>query len=50
MLYQKQNNKTAIGAIDTKTGAVAFEATVKNFAFSNPTMQEHFNGEKWLEF
>ena len=44
----KAENKTAIGAIDTKTGAVAFEATVKNFTFANPTMQGHFNGEKWL--
>ena len=44
----KAENKTAIAAIDTKTGSVAFEATVKNFAFTNPTMQKHFNGEKWL--
>jgi polyisoprenoid-binding protein YceI len=44
----KAENKTAIAAIDTKTGSVAFEATVKNFAFANPMMQEHFNGEKWL--
>ena len=44
----KAENKTAIAAIDPKTGSVAFEATVKNFAFSNPMMQEHFNGEKWL--
>jgi len=44
----KAENKTAIAAIDTKTGSVAFEATVKNFAFANPTMQQHFNGEKWL--
>lgn len=44
----KANNRTVIGAIDTKNGAVQFEATVKNFAFSNPMMQEHFNGEKWL--
>ncbi len=44
----KAENRTAIGALDTKTGAIAFEATVKNFAFSNPTMQGHFNGEKWL--
>jgi polyisoprenoid-binding protein YceI len=44
----KAENKTAIAAIDTKTGAVQFEATVKNFAFSNPTIQEHFNGERWL--
>ena len=44
----KAENKTAIAAIDTKTGTVQFEANVKNFAFSNPTIQEHFNGERWL--
>ena len=44
----KAENKTVVAAVDTKTGAVAFEANVKNFAFSNPTIQEHFNGEKWL--
>jgi len=44
----KASNKTAIGAIDTKTGSVVFEANVKNFTFGNPTMQGHFNGEKWL--
>lgn len=45
----KADNKTVIAAIDTKTGSVQFEANVKNFAFSNPMMQEHFNGEKWLK-
>jgi len=44
----KAENKTAIGALDPKTGSIAFEATVKNFTFSNPTMQGHFNGDKWL--
>jgi polyisoprenoid-binding protein YceI len=44
----KAENKTTIAAIDTKTGTVAFEATVKNFAFSNPMIQDHFNGEKWF--
>ena len=44
----KADNKTVIAALDTKIGSVQFEATVKNFAFSNPMMQEHFNGEKWL--
>ena len=44
----KAENKTAIAALDTKTGSLAFEATVKNFTFSNPTMQGHFNGDKWL--
>lgn len=44
----KAENKTVVAAIDPKNGEVAFEATVKNFAFSNPTIQDHFNGEKWL--
>ncbi|MFT3678291.1 MAG: YceI family protein [Chitinophagaceae bacterium] len=44
----KAENKTVVAALDTKTGSVAFEANVKNFAFANPTIQEHFNGEKWL--
>ena len=44
----KAENKTVIAAVDTKTGTVAFEATVKNFAFSNPMIQDHFNGANWL--
>lgn len=44
----KAENKTVIAAIDTRTGTIEFEAAVKNFAFANPTMQGHFNGEKWL--
>jgi polyisoprenoid-binding protein YceI len=44
----KAENKTTIAAIDTKTGTIAFEATVKNFTFSNPMMQEHFNGNNWF--
>ena len=30
------------------TGAVAFEAAVNNFAFSNPKIQEHFNAATWM--
>ena len=45
----KATNNTVIGSLDTQTGAVAFEAAVKNFTFSNPTMQEHFNGKYWLD-
>lgn len=45
----KATNKTVIAVIDTKTGVVQFEAYVRNFAFSNPTMQEHFNGKKWMD-
>lgn len=41
-------NKTVIAALDTKTGTVAFEAQIKGFTFSNAMMQDHFNGEKWM--
>ena len=44
----KADNKTVIGSIDTKTGEVAFEAAVKNFSFSSPKMQEHFNSANWM--
>jgi len=44
----KAENKTVIAALDTKTGSVQFEASVKNFAFLNPSMQNHFNGERWM--
>jgi polyisoprenoid-binding protein YceI len=45
----KAENKTTIAAVDTKSGTIAFEAAVKSFAFSNPMMQEHFNGNNWLQ-
>ena len=44
----KAENKTVIAALDPQTGSIAFEANVKNFAFSNPTIQEHFNGANWM--
>lgn len=44
----KADNKTVVGALNTQTGAVAFEAAVANFAFSNPKIQEHFNAPNWL--
>jgi polyisoprenoid-binding protein YceI len=44
----KAENKTVVAAVDTKTGLVQFEAAVKNFAFSNPSMQQHFNGKNWM--
>ncbi len=44
----KAENKTVIGSLDTQTGAVAFEVAVNNFVFSNPRMQEHFNGANWM--
>jgi polyisoprenoid-binding protein YceI len=45
----KAENKTVIASLNTSTGAIAFEAAVKNFAFSNPMMQDHFNGGSWME-
>lgn len=44
----KAENKTVIAAINTATGAVQFEAAVKNFAFENKKVEEHFNAERWL--
>ncbi|MFZ9388764.1 MAG: YceI family protein [Chitinophagaceae bacterium] len=44
----KAENKTVIGSIDMQSGAVAFEAAVANFSFSNPRIQEHFNGANWM--
>lgn len=45
----KAENKIVIAAVDTKKGTIAFEAVIKNFAFTNPKIQEHFNGEKWMD-
>jgi len=47
-LLPKAENKTVIGSLDKTTGALAFEAAVNNFAFSNPLMQQHFNSDRWL--
>ncbi len=44
----KAENKTAIAALDIKTGSVQIEAAVKNFAFTNPGMQGHFNNASWM--
>jgi len=44
----KAENKTVIAALDPKTGVVQFEAAVKNFAFENKKVEEHFNAERWL--
>ena len=45
----KAENKTVIASIDTKTGNVAFESVIKSFTFSNPKIQEHFNGGSWMD-
>ncbi|HQW85207.1 MAG TPA: YceI family protein [Ferruginibacter sp.] len=45
----KAENKTVIALLDTKTGKLAFEATVQGFNFENPKIQEHFNGKGWMD-
>ena len=45
----KAENKTAVASLDTKSGGVAFEVTVKSFSFSNPKIQEHFNSAGWMD-
>ncbi|HEU4859598.1 MAG TPA: YceI family protein, partial [Chitinophagaceae bacterium] len=44
----KAENKTSIAAIDPEKNTVQFEAAIKNFTFSNPRIQEHFNQKGWL--
>lgn len=44
----KAENKTVVAAIHTKKGTLQFEATIKNFTFNNPRIQEHFNGKGWM--
>jgi len=44
----KAENKTAIAAIDPAKNTVQFEAAIKNFAFANPKIQEHFNSQGWM--
>lgn len=44
----KADNKTVIASVNQTTGEVMFEAAVNNFAFSNPKIQEHFNGANWM--
>lgn len=44
----KAENKTVVAQLNPKTGEIGFEAAVKNFSFSNPLIQEHFNAERWL--
>ncbi len=45
----KAENKTVIASLNKRTGAILFEAAVKNFAFGNPKIQEHFNSSNWMQ-
>lgn len=44
----KAENKTVIAAIDPAKSTIQFEATIKNFDFSNPRIQDHFNQKGWM--
>jgi polyisoprenoid-binding protein YceI len=44
----KAENKTVVAAIEVSKYTVQFEAAVKSFEFSNPRMQDHFNGKNWM--
>jgi polyisoprenoid-binding protein YceI len=44
----KAENKTVIASLNKTSGAVLFEAAVSNFAFSNEMIQNHFNGNNWM--
>ena len=44
----KAESKTVIGLLNTTTGEIGFEAAVNSFTFTNPMIQDHFNGEKWM--
>lgn len=45
----KATNNAVIASLDKTSGVVMFEAAVNNFAFSNPTMQTHFNSDNWMK-
>lgn len=45
----KAENKTVVASLNTKSGDVAFESVIKSFTFSNPKIQEHFNGAGWMD-
>lgn len=47
--FPKAENKTVVASINTKNGDVAFEAIIKSFSFTNPTIQDHFNGAQWMD-
>lgn len=44
----KAENKTVVAALDPVKNTVQFEAAIKNFSFTNPKMQEHFNQKNWM--
>lgn len=44
----KAVNNTVIASLDPQSGALAFEAQIKSFNFTNAMIQDHFNGEKWM--
>ena len=45
----KAEYKTVIASLDTRTGKVAIDASIKSFTFGNPRIQEHFNSKGWMD-
>src|ERR1700712_683372 len=44
----KATNNEAVSTLDAKTGAYNFTVLVKGFIFPKALMQEHFNGEYYM--
>jgi hypothetical protein len=44
----KADNNQVVGALDTSTGEMVFQALIKSFHFDRALMEEHFN-ENYLE-
>jgi hypothetical protein len=42
-------NKTVVALLDTKTGDIQCVALIKGFEFKKAMMQEHFNGQDYIE-
>lgn len=44
----KAENNEVVSTLDTKKAALTFQALIKSFVFPKAMMQEHFNGEQYL--
>lgn len=44
----KATNNEVVSTLDSKTGACNFTVLIKSFIFPKATMQEHFNGEQYM--
>ncbi len=44
----KAENRTVVAALDLQKKTIQFEAAIRNFSFTNPRMQDHFNQKGWM--